>query len=95
VAVSGEAIATSPDFTRIYGFFATLFDPMKPLSITNLVDASNLSALDWEIIKLLVRNLEVNVDNRAFRQQLTDTYKQQQITLQQQQSQEQQSQPGQ
>jgi len=51
--------------------------------------------LDWEIIKLLVRNLEVNVDNRAFRQQLTDTYKQQQITLQQQQSQEQQSQPGQ
>lgn len=83
---SGGNVATSPNFTRIYGFFAMLFDPTKPYSVMNVVQRSELSALDWEIIKLLVRNLEVNVDSVAFRQQLVDTYRQQQMRLQQQHS---------
>lgn len=80
----GRPNATSPNFTRIYAFFATLFDPTKPLSVLNLIQRSDLSALDWEIIKLLVKNLEVNVDNVGFRQQLRETYQQQQVRLQEQ-----------
>lgn len=86
-AVGGEAAATSPNFTRIYGFFAALFDPTQPSGVTGIVEGSDLSALDWEIIKLLVKNLEVNVDNAAFRQQLAETYRQQQMRLQEQQHQ--------
>lgn len=86
---TGEHMATSPNFTRIYGFFASLFDPTHPLNITSLIQRSHLSALDWEIIKLLVRNLEVNVASTVFRQQLNDTYQQQQIRLREQESQEQ------
>lgn len=84
-AAVGEAGATSPNFTRIYGFFAALFDPTQPSGVSDLIEGSDLSALDLEIIKLLVRNLEVNVDNVGFRQQLTETYRQQQMRLQGQQ----------
>lgn len=84
VAASGEAVPSSPNFTRIYGFFAVVFDPAENITIAGALVASDLSALDWEIIKLLVRNLEVNVDSSAFRQQLTETYEQQQFTLQHQ-----------
>lgn len=84
-AVVGEPAAASPNFTKIYGFFAALFDPMSAPSVTNLIRGSDFSALDWEIIKLLVRNLEVNVDSVVFRQQLADTYRQQQMRQQDQQ----------
>lgn len=84
-AVSGESAATSPNFTKIYGFFAALFDPMSAPSVTKLIRRSDFSALDWEIVKLLVRNLEVNVDSVVFRQQLADTYRQQQMRQQDQQ----------
>lgn len=82
-AVSGDVISTSPDFTRIYGFFASLFDPFKQTSLMSTVQAADLSALDWEIIKLLVKNLEVNVQNAGFRQQAIDTYKERQMRLDQ------------
>lgn len=87
-AVGGEQGATSPNFTRIYGFFAALFDPSQAPDVNRIEEGSDLSALDWEIIKLLVRNLEVNVDNVVFRQQLAETYRQQQMRLQEQQQQQ-------
>lgn len=83
---------TSPNFTRIYGFFATLFDPMKTTSVLNMMRWSDFSALDWEIIKLLERNIEVNVDTSAFRQQLVDTQRQQSQLHQHQQHHQQQEQ---
>lgn len=91
-AVPGESLATTPDFTRIYAFFAALFDPMNPPIAEKLIHESDLSALDWEIIKLLVRNLEVNVDSVVFRQQLAETYRQQEVRQQQLGQQEQQEQ---
>lgn len=77
----GES-STSPNFTRIYGFFAMVFDPMKTGSAINLLRLSDISTLDWEIIKLLVKNLESNVASRTFQQQVLDTYTQQQIVRQ-------------
>lgn len=78
-----------PNFTRIYGFFAMLFDPTKSTSVFSAIRSSEFSALDWEIVKLLVRNLETNVANTAFRQQLAATYEQQQRSRVQLQQQEQ------
>lgn len=83
-AASGEPMTTTPDFTRIYAFFAALFDPMNPPIVESLIQQSDLSALDWEIIKLLMKNLEVNVENVMFRQQLAETYQQQEVRQQQQ-----------
>lgn len=85
VAASGKVISTSPNFTRIYSFFAALFDPVDNSNVTRTIQPSELSALDQEIIKLLVRNLEVNVDDPSFRQEANETYCQQQLTIQQQQ----------
>lgn len=82
-SVTGES--ASPNFTKIYGFFAALFDPVSISGADDLIESAELSALDWEIIKLLVRNLEVNVDSAVFRQQLADTYTQQQVRQQEQQ----------
>eukprot|EP00178_Gracilaria_changii_P012413 TRINITY_DN3511_c0_g1_i1.p1 TRINITY_DN3511_c0_g1~~TRINITY_DN3511_c0_g1_i1.p1 ORF type:complete len:570 (-),score=58.23 TRINITY_DN3511_c0_g1_i1:3990-5699(-) len=84
---SGESIAMSPDFMRIYAFFATVIDPTEALNIPQVVEHSNLSRLDWEIIKLLVRNLEVNVESGVFQRQLRETCSQR---LQNQQRHEQQ-----
>ncbi|PXF48715.1 Myb-like protein G [Gracilariopsis chorda] len=87
-SVMPEIIATSPNFMRIYAFFATVIDPTKMLSIHSIVEDSELSALDWEIIKLLVKNLEVNVQSTIFRQQLSETCTQR-LQLQQRHEQEQ------
>lgn len=87
-SVAPEIIATSPNFMRIYGFFATIIDPTRLLNIHTVVKESELSALDWEIIKLLVKNLEVNVQSAIFRQQLRETCTQR-LQLQQRYEQEQ------
>ncbi|CDF35838.1 unnamed protein product [Chondrus crispus] len=83
-AATGEGTPTSPNFTKIYGFFAAIFDPMNAPGAITLLQRPELSALDLEIIKLLVRNLEVNIDSTVFRQQLADTYRQQQLRQQEQ-----------
>lgn len=62
--------AASPNFNRIYSFFAALFDPVDNSGVTRPVEAAELNALDREIIKLLVNNLEANVQNRAFREEV-------------------------
>lgn len=85
-----NANGASPNFTRIYGFFATLFDPMKTNSVLNVLRLSDFSPLDWEIIKLLLHNLEANVVSRTFRQQVVDTYTQQRLEQRQLQMQAQQ-----
>lgn len=87
-AASGEKISTSPNFMRIYGFFAALFDPGKESKMTGMIDVADLSTLDSEIIKLLVKNLEVNIGSAVFRQQLSDTCQQQEMRLQELQRQE-------
>lgn len=80
-----KIIPTTPNFNRIYGFFAALFDPVTSSApiVSRMVDCSDLNALDQEIIKLLVRNLECNVRNPTFRREVTETYYQQQLTSQQ------------
>ncbi len=80
-----KIIPTTPNFNRIYGFFAALFDPVASSSpiVSRMVNGSDLNALDQEIIKLLVRNLECNVRNPTFRREVTETYYQQQLTSQQ------------
>lgn len=80
-----KQVPTSPNFTRIYGFFAALFDPNKSNTAVNIAQRSDLSALDWEIIKLLVRNLEVNVESTVFRQQVVETSRQRRGMQQQEQ----------
>ncbi|KAI0564916.1 Myb-like DNA-binding [Gracilaria domingensis] len=70
---TGESMAMSPDFMRIYAFFATVIDPTEMLNISHVVEHSDLSRLDWEIIKLLVKNLEVNVESTVFQRQLRET----------------------
>ena len=85
VPSDSKQVATSPNFTRIYGFFAALFDPNKSNTAIDIAQRSDLSALDWEIIKLLVRNLEVNVESTVFRQQVLETSRQQRGMQQQEQ----------
>jgi hypothetical protein len=67
-----------PNFTRIYGFFATLFNPESTIDAHQVVGTVASSTLDSEIIKLLVRNLEFNLGNDNFRSELTETYRNQQ-----------------
>eukprot|EP00737_Agarophyton_chilense_P003405 gb/GEZJ01003986.1/.p1 GENE.gb/GEZJ01003986.1/~~gb/GEZJ01003986.1/.p1 ORF type:complete len:568 (+),score=50.22 gb/GEZJ01003986.1/:349-2052(+) len=69
----GESIAMSPDFMRIYAFFATVIDPTELLSVSHVVEKSDLSRLDWEIVKLLVKNLEVNIESAVFQRQIRET----------------------
>lgn len=90
VAATGTPVGSgaSPNFTRIYGFFAELFNPLVPRIVEEIVSTVESSTLDCEIIKLLVRNLEVNLSNDVFRHQLTQTYRDQQITQQQQHEQQ-------
>lgn len=75
---------TSPNFTRIYGFFAQLFNPLAVEPIEKGVEKLSASSLDCEIVKLLVKNLEANLSNGSFRQQLSQTYREQQVTQQRQ-----------
>lgn len=81
---SSPPAATSPNFTRIYGFFAQLFNPVSVEPIEKGVEELSASSLDCEIVKLLVKNLEANMSNEGFRQQLSQTYREQQVTQQRQ-----------
>lgn len=67
----------SPNFANIYAFFAKMFDPAVEFDAIEGVRDEGMSPLDKEVIKLLMSNLEFNIANTTFRQQLLDTYQQQ------------------
>jgi hypothetical protein len=67
--IARRPAANTPDFPRVYAFFASLFDPGASCS-TEL-----LSALDVEVIKLLSANLETNISDPTFRCHLFDSYR--------------------
>lgn len=76
-ADSTPVTQTTPNFAKIYSFFANMFDPQVSFDATAGVRQSGMSPLDKEVIKLLMSNLEFNIANTAFRQQLLETYRQQ------------------
>eukprot|EP00168_Porphyra_purpurea_P015171 TRINITY_DN4569_c0_g1_i1.p4 TRINITY_DN4569_c0_g1~~TRINITY_DN4569_c0_g1_i1.p4 ORF type:complete len:129 (-),score=40.99 TRINITY_DN4569_c0_g1_i1:475-861(-) len=65
----------SPNFGAIYKLFAGLFDPQRPFDAGAAVEGVGiLSALDKEIVKLLVKNLEVNLGNVGVCRRLLQNY---------------------
>lgn len=68
---------STPNFSKIYRFFASIFDPQIRFDCSDGLNFAALTALDKEIIKLLIANLETNISNVTFRCQLIDTYRQQ------------------
>lgn len=83
VASEGSSAANNtPNFTRIYGFFASLFNPETPYDVEDIIPAIEKSTLDAEIIKLLLKNLEINLNDSLFREQLTHTCGEQQTAMQ-------------
>lgn len=67
----------SPNFSKIYAVFARMFDPQIPFNAAVDMQNAQLSALDKEVIKLLISNLEVNIANQEVRQQFLASYRQQ------------------
>lgn len=74
---NGTSSSSSPNFANIYGFFAKMFDPHSEFDAITGVKEASMSPLDKEVVKLLMSNLEFNIANTAFRQQLLETYRQQ------------------
>lgn len=66
---------TCPNFATIYAFFADLFDPQRTEDSVTSMRAVSLTALDKEIIKLLITNLETNISNEGNRRELLETYR--------------------
>lgn len=64
-----------PNFAKIYAFFANLFDPHRTYDSVTGMHAASLTALDKEIIKLLITNLETNISNEGNRKELLETYR--------------------
>lgn len=54
-----------------------MFDPQTKFDALAGVKEASMSPLDKEVIKLLMSNLEYNIANTAFRQQLLEAYRQQ------------------
>lgn len=54
-----------------------MFDPHAKFDAIEGVKEASMSPLDKEVVKLLMSNLEINIANTAFRQQLLDTYRHQ------------------
>ena len=69
--------SSSPNFANIYAFFAKMFDPSGDFDAITGVKEASMSPLDKEVVKLLMSNLEYNIANTTFRQQLLETYRQQ------------------
>lgn len=74
-AAAAAASPGSPNFGAIYKLFAGLFDPQRPFDAGAAVEGVGvLSALDKEIVKLLVKNLEVNLGNVGVCRRLLQNY---------------------
>jgi SHAQKYF class myb-like DNA-binding protein len=57
-----------PNFSKIYSFLGSLFDP----TTSNYIEALNdMSPIDRETVQLLMHNLAVNLANQQFREQHT------------------------
>ena len=54
-----------------------MFDPQVQFDSKSGIRSPSLTALDKEIVKLLISNLDANIANAAFRHQLLDTYRNQ------------------
>lgn len=61
-----------------------LFNPLETRKADCAIASLESSTLDCEIVKLLVRNLEVNLSSESFRDQLIQTSRDQQATQQEQ-----------
>ena len=57
-----------PSYAHIYSFLGSLFDTSPPAHIDTL---AKLSAIDREIIQLLMQNLMLNLSTQEFRDQYT------------------------
>lgn len=63
---SNRGSSQGPNFSKIYAFLGSLFDP----SSSHYVDAFNdMSSIDRETVQLLMHNLTVNLTNQQFRDQ--------------------------
>ncbi|KAK1868348.1 hypothetical protein I4F81_010837 [Pyropia yezoensis] len=72
---AGGGGTPGPNFGAIYKLFAGLFDPQRPFDAGAAVEGVGvLSALDKEIVKLLVKNLEVNLGNVGVCRRLLQNY---------------------
>lgn len=76
-STTGGVPSASPNFANIYSFFAKMFDPQVKFDALEGIREASMSPLDKEVVKLLMSNLELNIANTAFRQQLLDAYRQQ------------------
>jgi SHAQKYF class myb-like DNA-binding protein len=72
---SNRGSSQGPNFSKIYSFLGSLFDPSE----SRFTDAVNeMSTIDRETVQLLMHNLTVNLTNDDFRAQhgtLLDQYK--------------------
>jgi SHAQKYF class myb-like DNA-binding protein len=68
--------SSAPDFGRIYACIANVVDPVGRYDpASDILHPSVLSALDKEIVKILVERMETNLRDAAVRHQLIDTYR--------------------
>lgn len=63
---SNRGSSQGPNFSKIYAFLGSLFDPAE----SRFTDAVNeMSTIDRETVQLLMHNLTVNLTNQQFRDQ--------------------------
>lgn len=72
-----------PNFQKIYSFFAQMCDPSTSYNARRAITSAEMNALDKEIIKLLMRNMEINLRDRIMRRQLIVAGHEQQSLLKQ------------
>lgn len=63
------------DFSRIYAVLARMIDPGEQRSVESVLRESRMSALDKEIVKLLIGNLEKNIRNEYERRLWLEQYR--------------------
>lgn len=66
-----SASSTRPNFGKIYHAFADIIDP----HCTNAASTTGLNALDKEVMKLLITNLEKSLADQDARHQLLAAYR--------------------
>ncbi|XP_068330039.1 protein REVEILLE 6-like isoform X1 [Pyrus communis] len=69
-----HALRVLPDFTQVYGFIGSVFDPNVTGHLQNL---KKMDPIDVETVLLLMRNLSMNLTNPEFEdhRQLLSSYK--------------------
>ncbi len=67
----------SPNFCGIYANIAGIMDPSRSFDVQKGIRDARLSALDKEIMRMLIDNLETNVADAKVRSRYLDGYRQQ------------------